>query len=90
MHQQTERTRAVSGKLKKINNMKNLTATQLADICYTENQPIDWGWIKYINRNSSSEEKLDWARGCIEPFADGCSKNKITRAAQILLSYLNI
>lgn len=67
-----------------------MTATELANIVYEENCPIDWHRIEYINQKYSSKEKLEWARDNVEPFADGCSKHIITRAAKILLSYLHI
>lgn len=67
-----------------------MTAIELANRVYEENSPIYWGRIDYIGRRYTSKEKLEWAKGTIEYWADGCSKHLITRAARILLSYLHI
>jgi hypothetical protein len=68
-----------------------MTATQLANITIEENTPINWGGLRYIDKKYTRKEKLEWAKGNVECFADSnCSKHKITRAAKILLQYLNM
>lgn len=68
-----------------------MTVAQLANITIKENTPVDWKRIEYIRRHYSTRQKLDWAKGNVECFADSnCSKHKITRAAKILLLYLNL
>lgn len=64
--------------------MKKINATYLATMVYEENCPIDWGKISYIQRTYSRKDKIQFCRNSIEPFADGCSKHLITRAANIL------
>ena len=68
-----------------------MTVAQLANITIKENTPIDWKRIGYIRKYYSKTQKLDWAKGNVECFAESnCSKHKITRAAKILLLYLNL
>ena len=71
--------------------MKHETANDIAYRCYQENQPIDWCWIRKIRRERNDKEMIEWARGCVEPFVyQNYSKNKITRAAKILIEYLHL
>lgn len=66
------------------------TARMILFDCIEENYPMNRQWIKHVTKSMTKKEKLDWARNNIEPFADGCSANKITRAARMLLFYLNV
>ena len=69
--------------------MKKLTAIELADWAYSENCPIDWDWIRHIQRTYSSRELMDWARNNVMIVASkDTSKQLIGRAAHILLTYL--
>lgn len=68
-----------------------MNALEIAAGCYDANRPIDWRYLERLDRELSKREKLEWARAQCEPFADSStSKNKITRAAKILLDYLHI
>lgn len=66
------------------------TARMIAYDCIEDNHPIDRHWVKHVTHGMTQKEKLDWARNNIEPYADGCSANKITRAAKMLLFYLHV
>ena len=67
------------------------TATEIAIQTYEENLPIDWERIRYIKRNYTFKEKLDWARNNCAYFAEeGTSKHMITKASKELLSILNM
>lgn len=75
----------------KKSQIATMTADQLAMRAYSENEPIDYNRIDYIRRTYTEKEKLDWARENVAYWADAdCTKQKITRAAKVLLSLLHI
>lgn len=69
--------------------MSKMTAYELFALTVDENEPIDYSWIRHIDRTYTDKDKRYFCRECVANCApSGTSKNMIGRAATELYYYL--
>lgn len=68
-----------------------MTSRELADYVISENEPLDYGWIRYILSKRGFKGLLEIAKNTTEVFAPRTvSKNLIVRAAKLVAKEMKV